>query len=610
MPNVPEFLLRKLYVTSSLKPLPDGFSFQMNDTLMAVTITGMQICADGEKVSEFTLQFAGQPERSAGEITAAAPLALPLNKPLILHAKCAITQPKKLSIQAETAEMGIMSFSIDLKKKKENPAAAVLKRSVQSIQFSLLARKVSRDPQHPIYHLTPPANWMNDPNGLVTWRRVTHLFYQYNPLAPVWGTPLWGHAVSSDLVHWKRLPVALKPHPGKADQDGCWSGSAVITEEGPLFFYTGVFPETVCLARPSADFRQLELLDGNPVIQAPPPGLEVEGFRDPNVWKEGDRWYLTLGSGIKGKGGVIFLYESTDLKHWTYLHPLLEGDLKQTEPFPTGMMWECPQMFELDGEHFLFISGCVAPGLQYTYYFQGELRDHRFIPHALKRLDYGYREFYAPLSFVDEQGRRVMFGWLLEERTEEANRRAGWAGVMSLPRLLRLSPEKELLADPVPEVESLRGELLGSFSGEITGKAVDLGGGKPAPYSELQAKVSTDQGGKATFILAGTPESNEKTLIAYDFMAGVLSVDTRSSSLDPLSRGEVKEAPLALKPGESLDLRMFIDGSVLEVYANHRVVISSRMYPQNVLSQHVFYAGDDKGIQINECSLWTMKKAL
>jgi beta-fructofuranosidase len=610
MPTVPEFLLRKLYVSGSLKSLPDGFTFQMNNTLMAVTVIGMRISADGERAAKLFLQFTGQPERCADEITAAAPLALPLNQLLTLRAKCAITQPKKLSIQAETAEMGLMAFSIDLGKKKENLAAAALKRAIQSLQSSLLTQKVSRDPQHPIYHLTPPANWMNDPNGLVTWQGVTHLFYQYNPLAPVWGTPLWGHAVSSDLVHWKRLPVALKPHPGKADQDGCWSGSAVITEEGPLFFYTGVFPESVCLARPSADFRQLELLDGNPVIQAPPPGLEVEGFRDPNVWKEGDRWFLTLGSGIKGKGGVIFLYESTDLKHWTYLHPLLEGDLRQTEPFPTGMMWECPQLFEIDGDYFLFISGCVAPGLQYTYYFQGELRDHRFIPHALKRLDYGYKEFYAPLSFADGQDRRVMFGWLLEERAEEANRRAGWAGVMSLPRLLSLSGEKELMVDPVPEVESLRGELLSSFSGEMTGNAVDLGGGKPAPYSELQAKVSADQGGKMVFTLAATPDSKEKTLVTFDFGTEVLSVDTRSSSLDPLSRGEVKEAPLSLKPGETLDLRLFIDGSVLEVYANHRVVISSRQYSANVRGQHLFCAGDGRGIKIMESNLWTMKMAL
>ena len=610
MPTVPEFLLRKLYVSDSLKSLPDGFSFQMNDTLMAVTVTGMQVSADGEKAAKLVLQFAGHPERSGDEITAASPLALPLYQPLTLSVKCAITQPKKLTIKAETAEMGMMAFSIDLRKKKENPATKTLKRSVQSVQLSLLAQKVSRDPQHPIYHFTPPANWMNDPNGLVTWQGVTHLFYQYNPLAPVWGTPLWGHAVSTDLVHWKRLPVALKPHPGKADQDGCWSGSAVITEEGPLFFYTGVFPETVCLARPTADFRQLKLTDGNPVIQVPPPGLEVEGFRDPNVWKEGDRWYLTLGSGIKGKGGVIFLYESTDLKHWTYLHPLLEGDLKQAEPFPTGMMWECPQLFELDGEYFLFISGCVAPGLQYTYYFQGKMLDHRFVSHALKRLDYGYKEFYAPLCFLDEQGRRVMFGWLLEERTEEANRKAGWAGVMSLPRLLRLSPEKELLVDPVPEVESLRGELLNSFSGEITTKAVDLGGGKPAPYAELFACIKAESGGKVTFLLAAAPESKEKTLVTFDFGTGVLRVDTRASSLDPLSRGEVKEAPLTLKPGESLDLRLFIDGSVLEVYANHRAVISSRQYPSNVRGQHLFCSGDGKGIKIMESSLWIMKKAL
>jgi beta-fructofuranosidase len=148
----------------------------------------------------------------------------------------------------------------------------------------------------------------------------------------------------------------------------------------------------------------------------------------------------------------VLLYESEELHHWHYLHPLLQGDLRQTDPFPTGFMWECPQMFEIDGEYFLFISGMIAPGKQYTFYFHGNYADKHFIPHTQQFFDHGASEFYAPLSFLDDKNRRIMFGWLVEERNETATRKAGWAGVMSLPRWLRLSPERTLLVDPVPEL--------------------------------------------------------------------------------------------------------------------------------------------------------------
>lgn len=608
MPSVPEFLLRKLYVPASLKSLEDGFSFQLNNTLMTVSIAGLGIKADekGIPVSCLSLQFAGEEERSAKEIKRTTPVILTLNRPLTVRVKTALNHPNKLQIEAQTIEMGILSFSIDLHPKKENWFFTCAKRTTGTIRSTLQIQKVRHDPHHPIYHFTPPANWMNDPNGLVNWQGKTHLFYQYNPQAPVWGTPCWGHAVSTDLVHWQRLPIALRPHPGQADQDGCWSGSAAITEDGPLFFYTGVFPETVCLAKPDTEFEKLELQEGNPVISAPPEGLTVEGFRDPNIWKEGDHWYLTLGTGIKGTGGAVLLYESTDMHKWNYLHPLLQGDSRRTDPFPTGTMWECPQLFELDGEYFLFISGCVIPGLQYTFYFQGKMQSHHLAPYTLKHLDYGCKVFYAPLSFLDEKGRRVMFGWLVEERDEAANRKAGWAGVMSLPRLLTLSPQKELQVDPLPEIETLRQKLVNSYEGKITSIPLEIGAGKQILNAEIISEMISTAGGKAIFLLAETFDAGEKTIIAYDFNRSLLSVDTRDTNCDSSYHGELKEAPLILRAGEMLELRIFVDGSVLEVYANHRMVISSRFYPERANRLRLFVRSDGAIIQVKSLKLWSM----
>jgi beta-fructofuranosidase len=606
--SVPEFLLRKLFVQGSLKRFPDGFSFQLSDNLMAVTITGISVSVDEQIIAPENLfqQFSGQEERCSSTISETSPVPLPMNLALTLRVQQFYLQPKKLRIEAQTGEMGLLGFSIDLNEKKAGPFTRIIQKVSEAVKFSLLVKQVRRDPHHPIYHFTPPANWMNDPNGLVSWQGMTHLFYQYNPTIPVWGTLHWGHAVSQDLVHWQHLPIAMSPKPGTPDADGCWSGSALMTDDGPIFFYTAVFPETVCMARPDAALRRLNPVSENPLIAAPPPGLAVEGFRDPGVWKEGEKWYLTLGSGIKGVGGAVLLYESTDLYHWNYLHPLLVGDLHQTMPFATGFNWECPQLFELNGEYFLFISAIVTPGLHYTFYFQGEMQDHFFTPKSLHFMDYGCREFYAPLSFVDDQNRRVMFGWLLEERDEAANRQAGWAGVLSLPRLLRLSPQGTLLVDPVPEVERLRKRLLTTFSGGLNETVVALSGETPVSHIELLAQLQPAHEGQLVISLAESPRAAEQTLITCDFEKGVLSVDTRVSSLNPLAHGDLKEAPLDNLQGEPLELRLFLDGSVLEVYANHTVVISSRLYPTNMKGLRLFICAKNNHFKVEKLQIWEL----
>src|SRR5947209_12491947 len=134
------------------------------------------------------------------------------------------------------------------------------------------------DPHRPHYHFLPPANWMNDPNGLLQWKGQYHLFYQYNPYAPVHAHIHWGHAASSDLVHWTDLPIALTPTPGRADADGCWSGCA-IDHHGTLtllysgLLYSGLHPQAVCLATSADELLTWHYYPGNPVIEGPPAEL-------------------------------------------------------------------------------------------------------------------------------------------------------------------------------------------------------------------------------------------------------------------------------------------------------------------------------------------------
>ncbi len=220
--------------------------------------------------------------------------------------------------------------------------AATLARCVFGVALTDVNQSdPAHDPLRPEYHLLPPHNWMNDPNGPIWWKGKYHLFYQLNPHAAVWGDMHWGHAVSTDMVHWHHQPIALAPTPGGPDSEGCFSGSAVVMDGVPTFIYTGVQnapPESVTLRDGNDKLRETQLLataqDDNllhwkkledPIIASPPSGMAVTGFRDPCLWRESGTWYLGLGSGERGKGGCVLLYRSQDLRHWTYLHKLAEG---------------------------------------------------------------------------------------------------------------------------------------------------------------------------------------------------------------------------------------------------------------------------------------------
>ena len=332
---------------------------------------------------------------------------------------------------------------------------------------------LAHDPLRPEYHLLPPHNWMNDPNGPIWWKGNYHLFYQLNPHGAVWGDMNWGHAISADMVHWHHEPIALTPTPGGPDSEGCFSGSAVVFNGVPTVIYTGVQnapPEMVTIRDGSDKLRETQLLATaedsellrwrklpEPVIATPPPGMKVTGFRDPCPWHEADGWYVGIGSGVRGEGGCVLLYRSQDLRHWEYLHPLASGKpngLKTINPCDSGEMWECPDFFELDGQYCLFYS---TEGKVIWTTGDYDPHEHRYTARRQGVLDHG--AYYAPKSFLSPGNRRVLWGWIRETRPEAEFSAAGWAGAMSLPRVLRIGQQGQLEMHPAVEVERLRGAV-------------------------------------------------------------------------------------------------------------------------------------------------------
>ena len=486
---------------------------------------------------------------------------------------------------------------------------------------------LSGDRDRPSYHVTAPANWLNDPNGMIHHDGVYHLFYQYNPAGPYHGAVHWGHAVSEDLVRWEDRPVAMSPDPSGPDRDGCWSGCAVAVERvddadgrddgsGPpprivpaagtgeadaavdaadtslaaddadypvaaddadavYALYTGGRDgwQRPCLATAiDADLTRFEPDAANPVIRSPPPELDLLStpgepahFRDHCLWYEDGRWHQLIGVGLQDRGGAAVLYTSRDLREWTY-----EGPALVTEEADAGVVWECPELLRFPDGDLLHVSD-----YEDVRYFIGEFDADagRFRVDDEGVLDPG--AFYAPQSLTAPDGRTITVGWLREERSAESRWDAGWAGAMSLPREVAVVDGK-LRQRPAREVERLRETQLVDrvLTADSTPERLEATG----EAFELRARLDPDDasGSAVALRLRESPDGAERTTVRIG--SDRVVVDRSESSLDR----DARDAPVGVAVDDlerPLDVRVFVDASVLELFVNGRRALATRIYP-------------------------------
>lgn len=299
-------------------------------------------------------------------------------------------------------------------------------------------------------HLKAPSNWINDPNGFIYYKGLYHLFYQHFPYEPRWGRMHWGHAVSSDLVHWEHQRIALFPSKYD-DRSGCYSGSA-LEHEGRLYlYYTGMRyleenPEDInlCFNNQSVSSQMLitsedgfkidNIRDKRRVI-APVENPEVgdkKDTRDPKAWRGEKGWYMILGSRTPDREGKVLFYKSSDLENWEFA-----GSARKNKSW--GTMWECPDYFQVGGQGILMLSpmkilndGVNAPNQ--SVWAPADFCEETCtmeIGDEYQFFDWGL-DLYAPQSTLDQEGRRIVTAWARMPRPVDDS----WSGMFCIPRVV------------------------------------------------------------------------------------------------------------------------------------------------------------------------------
>ena len=341
-------------------------------------------------------------------------------------------------------------------------------------------------------------------------------------------------------------------------------------------------------------------------MAAPPDELDLLTFRDHAVWKEGDTWYQLIGAGIRDAGGAALLFRSSDLRSWEYLHPLATGDARRTDPHWTGSVWECPDFFHLGDQHVLVVSAWHERTTHYPVYMIGRYADHRLTPEREGLVDLG-SSFYAPQSLPDADGRRIMFGWLREGRSLTAQVAAGWSGVMSLPRVLSIAPNGDLGMVPAPELEQLRGTHHRQTALEVHPASQELLPGVKGAQLEIVAEWERGDAAVVGLRVRRAPDGAEETVIAYSFAEQRLFVDRTRSSLSPEVARDVQGRKLALGDGEQLRLHVFLDASVLEVFANGRACLAERIYPTRADSLGLDVFAEGGRATVTQLDVWELQ---
>ncbi|WP_339879595.1 glycoside hydrolase family 32 protein [uncultured Algoriphagus sp.] len=472
-----------------------------------------------------------------------------------------------------------------------------LNNSVFLVFFAMVIASCQSDPEvnfesqvteeyRPAYHFTPESGWMNDPNGLTYLNGEYHLFYQHYPDSTVWGPMHWGHAVSTDLVNWEDLPIALYP-----DSLGyIFSGSAVYDAENSSGLGTAENPPMVAIftyhnaeeANTSSYTFQNQAIafsldkgrtwdkyDKNPVLQNP----GIRDFRDPKVSQitnpDGTKsWIMTLAV-----LDHINFYSSPDLINWSLI-----GEFGNTIGAHGGV-WECPDLLPFktpSGENKWVLLVSINPGGPQngsaTQYFIGDFEDGQFTPDdtMIRWIDYG-PDNYAGVTYSNlptEQNRTLFIGWMSNWIYANQVPTKVWRSAMTVPRELSLFDIDGTLllkSAPAKELTDLREKEYG---------VKDRNSGLPSEAFEITAETKSD-----FFKISFSNETGDSLFVSKE--NGLVSIDRRGAGESNFNKdfSAIHSAPMSW---EAKDIRIFMDAASIELFVNDgELVMTSIVFPSS-----------------------------
>ncbi|WP_334352618.1 glycoside hydrolase family 32 protein [Companilactobacillus sp. HBUAS56257] len=414
------------------------------------------------------------------------------------------------------------------------------------------------------YHIMAPSGWINDPNGFCYFQGYYHIFYQHYPNDAQWGPMHWGHARSKDLVHWETLPIALTPG-DKEDEDGCFSGSAVVYNDKMYLIYTGHHyigdgnpdhfwqNQNLAISEDGINFKKYE---NNPII-AQAPEDNTQHFRDPKVWYNNGIWYLILGSQGKDELGRVLLYKSPNLINWNLVGPVT----KSSEISKEGYMWECPDFFHLGDFDFLLMSpqGILEDNGKFkneneTGYMVGKYNyeKNEYQRGGFSEIDNGH-DFYASQTTLTPDGRRIVIGWMDMWGSEMPESNDGWAGALTIPREL-IYENNILQMRPIKELERLRERKLLDSDISFIGEKTIVNNDRQ--YEALLSFDSSDLNGTGIEL----KDSDDNLILDLKYFDGKMILNRG---------GKDSEREATVNLSDHLELHLFVDTSSVEIFVNN-----------------------------------------
>ena len=489
---------------------------------------------------------------------------------------------------------------------------AALETDELVLRFAASREKLAADRYRPVYHYVNPEGALNDPNGLCYWQGRYHLFYQaYPPEDP---RQHWGHAVSDDLVYWRDLPLAIYP----GIEEKCFSGSTLVEDGRVIAMYHGPGAGNMVAVSTDPLLLNWENIPGNPVIAMTQPDQSGRPYRvfDPCIWSEEEGYYALSGRYwdgplFDGCRMVQHLFFSQDLTRWTYMGPFVEGDIF-TAPGEDGAV---PYFWPIGDKHILLF----ASHLRGSQYLLGDYdKTHtRLRPYAHGRFNFGSIDpggVHAPSATPDGDG-----GVYVIHNINAGKPTEGWDHIMSLPRLLTLGEDDTLCIEPIPPLEKLRSDHRHVGAMPMPANRDIPIDGVYGSSTELAVKIDPQDARGICIKVLRSPNDEEYTAIQLHRQGGfrksplaprsdALSVDISRSSLSPEVMARPPEvAPFELEDDEPLDLRVFVDKSVVEVFANGRQAIALRVYPEREDSVGVSIRAQGRDAALLSLDAWRMK---